>query len=56
MRALFAQPLARELTVALVVKVAALALIWFAFFREAPVVDPGRLLAPSAAPHQEARR
>lgn len=55
MRALFTQPLARELTVALVVKIAALALMWFAFFREAPVVDPGRLLAP-AAPHPQARR
>lgn len=46
--------LARELTVALVVKAAALGLLWLAFFREAPPADPARLLAP-APTHSEAR-
>ena len=50
----FEGPLARELTVVLVVKAAALGLLWLAFFREAPPADPARLLAP-ASTHSEAR-
>ena len=51
----FKERLARELTVALVVKVVALGLLWIAFFREAPPADPARLLAPAPS-HAESRR
>lgn len=40
------RPLAREITVVLVVKLLALALLWFAFFRVQPPSDPARLLTP----------
>ena len=40
------RPLAREITVVLVVKVLVLCLLWFTFFRVEPPSDPAHLLSP----------
>jgi hypothetical protein len=49
-------PLARELVIVLIVKFMLLAVLWYAFFREAPVPEPSRLFAPVPAHHQEMPR
>ncbi|MGE5129930.1 MAG: cytochrome oxidase putative small subunit CydP [Sphingomonadaceae bacterium] len=48
--------LAREVGVVLAVKLAALALLWFAFFRAPPPADPQRLFAPAQTTTQESER
>jgi hypothetical protein len=48
--------LAREVGVVLAVKLAALAALWFAFFRAPPPADPQSLFAPSQPTTQESRR
>jgi hypothetical protein len=40
------RPLAREITVVLVVKVLVLCLLWITFFRAQPPSDPAHLLVP----------
>jgi len=51
-----AHPLVLEIGVVLLVKVAALAVIWVAFFRDAPAPDPATLFAPAPPAHQETPR
>jgi hypothetical protein len=48
--------LAREVGVVLAVKLAALAVLWFAFFRTPPPADPQRLFSPAQATTQESER
>jgi hypothetical protein len=48
--------LAREVGVVLAVKLAALAALWFAFFRAPPPADPQRLFAPAQTTTQESKR
>jgi hypothetical protein len=48
--------LAREVGVVLAVKLAALAVLWFAFFRAPPPADPQRLFAPTQPTTQESQR
>ena len=48
--------LAREVGVVLAVKLAALAVLWFAFFRAPPPAEPQRLFAPAQATAQESER
>jgi hypothetical protein len=50
------EPLARELGVVLAVKLAALAVLWFAFFRAPPPGDPQRLFGPAQPTTQESQR
>jgi len=49
-------PLARELAVVLALKLAALALLWFLFFRASAQLDGARLYPVSAPPAGEASR
>lgn len=48
--------LAREITLVLVIKFAALLLIWFAFFRAEPFIEPARLFLPGPSSDQESMR
>jgi hypothetical protein len=48
--------LAREVGIVLAVKLAALAVLWFAFFRAPPPADPQRLFAPVQPTPQESQR
>ena len=48
-----ANTLAREVTLVLALKLALLALLWFAFFRAPVPADPARLFAHDAPPARE---
>ncbi|MGA8260849.1 MAG: cytochrome oxidase putative small subunit CydP [Arenicellales bacterium] len=47
------RPLAREIAVVLTVKLLALTLLWFAFFRVHPPADPSHLLGADPSHYQE---